>query len=63
LLLTAIAQLKASMGPLSFGLNMGFGLDLSRREWRYDGKLIPGLGKTNQSGAYAQATVGFVIKD
>jgi hypothetical protein len=62
-LLTAIAQLKASLGPLSFGLNMGYGLDISRKGWRYNGQLMPGIASTSQSGAFAQATVGFVIKD
>ena len=62
-LLTAIAQLKASLGPLSFGLNMGYGLDISRKGWRYNGQLMPGIASTSQSGAFAQATIGFVIKD
>jgi hypothetical protein len=62
-LLTAIAQMKATTGFLSFGLNAGLGIDVSRKGWRYDGKLMPGLPKTNQSAVFAQATVGFVIKD
>lgn len=62
-LFTAIAQLKASVGPLSFGLNMGYGLDISRKGWRYNGQLMPGIANTSQSGAFAQASVGFVIKD
>jgi len=63
LLLTAIAQLKASVGVLSFGLNAGAGLDVSRKGWRYDGKLLPGMPKTDQSAVFIQGSVGFVIKD
>ncbi|MBU6324483.1 MAG: hypothetical protein KJS92_03265 [Bacteroidetes bacterium] len=63
LLVSVAAHFRYALGPLSLGISGGVGRDLSRADWRYEGKRLPGTPKFAQHTKYLEATLGFVIKE
>lgn len=63
LLVSVAAHFRYALGPLSLGISGGVGRDLSRTDWRYEGKRLPGTPKFAQHTKYLEATLGFVIKE